>query len=74
MITKIALVVCGVTLAGVFGLLYFMVLSMITTALLRIDNEIILQVEFWICYATGAVTAFGLMREGWPTRKKDRQA
>jgi hypothetical protein len=73
MITKIALVFCGVILAGVFGNLYFMALTMITSFLLRIDNAIVWEVEYWICFVTGAVTAFGLMRQGWPSRKKEKQ-
>jgi hypothetical protein len=74
MIAKIAILFCGFIVAGVFLNLYFMPLSMITIRLLGIDNLIVLQVEYWICFAAASVTAFFLMRQGWPSRKKDKQA
>lgn len=73
MITKITILFCGFIVAGVFVNLYFMPLSLATTLLLGIDNKIVLQIEYWICFAAGFVTAFFLMREVWPGRKKQKQ-
>ena len=70
LIAQIAIVFCGIIVAGVFLNLYMLPLSWLTIYVLGVDSQVVFRVEYWICFAAAFVTAFFLMRKIWPAKSQ----
>ena len=66
MIVRIAIVVAGIIVAGVFLNLYYAVFAFFTVFLLGIDSATVFTIQYWLCFGAGALTSFFLMRQVWP--------
>ncbi len=66
MIARVALVFGGLVVAIVLSNLYFIAFCAVFVFILGVENNVFLSTGYAGCLIGGAVTAFFLVRPGWP--------
>jgi hypothetical protein len=73
MITFLALIFVGFILVGVFLNLYYLAFCAVAGFLVGLENQLVLNIAYWVCVVAGVVTAFYIMRKAWPTKVAAKQ-
>ncbi len=69
MLTKFIYILFGLFLIGVFQIIYSVPIMFVSGLLLGIENELVLQVQWYFVFALAAGTSFWLIFKIWPREK-----